>query len=224
VRCWDVLIVDHQALARAGARAWLEQQGEVRRVGECRNANEALQQLREHLWHLVLLEIALADRRGFGLLRRIANGWPDSKVLVVSSLPEENYAAHALRAGAAGFIEKHQPAEVFRDAVRQVLAGRHFLSGALAEQLAAAVTQPESRPAHSALNAREFQIFYNLAGGRPMAQIADELCLSAKTVSTYRKRIARKMGLHCNADFTRYALAHGLRPPEIRARPRRVHE
>jgi len=213
LRRFNVLIVDEHELVRAGVRVWLQRHPEIAQIAECGTGAAALQQLRNETWHLVVLDIALPDRNGLDLLRQIGAQWPSSRVLIVSSLAEKHYAQHALRAGAAGYWEKGQSPESLLDAVTQVLAGRRFVSQALSEWLATQLANPRDQPPHAALTAREFQIFYKLAGGHAVSQVADELCLSATTITTYRKRIARKMGLQRSADFTRYALAHGLFSP-----------
>jgi two-component system, NarL family, invasion response regulator UvrY len=133
-------------------------------------------------------------------------------VLIVSGLPEEQYARNVLRAGASGYLSKGGSADEFVKAVRIVMNGRRYVSAALAESMAAALENPgdQSQPLHSALSAREFQIFCKLAAGATVGRIAEELSLSVKTVSTYRGRILEKMRFTSNADITSYAIRNGL--------------
>jgi len=210
MRRFNVLIVEDNAIARAAVQSWLRTEDDIARTDEAATAAAALERLRSDTWHLLLLDLALPDGSGLDLLRRIRVIWPSLRVLIVSGLPEQAYARHALRCGAAGYWEKGQSEASFLQAVRQVLAGHRFVSATLAEILAQHVFQPNDQPPHLRLSVREFQVFYKFAQGRSTSQVADQLCLSTKTVSAYRKEVAQKMGLKANADFTRYALRNGL--------------
>jgi DNA-binding NarL/FixJ family response regulator len=131
-------------------------------------------------------------------------------VLVVSGYPERQYAANVLKAGAMGFVSKESsPAEIL-NAVKTVLDGRRYVSAALAELLVTQLDKDMDQPLHASLSEREFQIFCKIAAGRAVTEIARELSLSAKTVSTYRTRILEKMGFSTNADLTSYALRNSL--------------
>ena len=205
-----VLIADDHAMVRAGLRQWLEHDPAVDAVVEAASGAETLQQLRESPCDLVVLDINLPDRSGMDILRHIRSGHPATRILVISAFPEKQYAIHALRAGAAGYLAKDQAPEEFRRAVHTVLAGRRFVSATLAEMLADALDEPADRPLHAALSQREFQILCKLAAGRSVSEIARELCISVKTVSTYRARVLEKMQFDSNAELTAYALRNGL--------------
>ena len=159
---------------------------------------------------LVLLDIHMPDRSGLDILRYIQTGYPGVRVLVMSGLPEQQYAVNVLRAGASGYLSKDSSPDELMKAVRAVLAGRRYVSAALAEILVADLDGDSDKPLHARLSTREFQIFCKLAAGRGVSEIANELSLSVKTVSTYRSRILEKMSFSANADITSYALRNGL--------------
>ena len=172
--------------------------------------NETLDQLRQQTWDLVLLDIHMPDRSGLDILRHIQTGHPSVRVLVMSGLPEQQYAVNVLRAGASGYLSKDSAPGELMKAVRTVLSGRRYVSAALAEMLVADLDGDADKPLHARLSTREFQIFCKLAAGRGVSDIANELSLSVKTVSTYRSRILEKMSFSTNADITSYALRNGL--------------
>lgn len=205
-----VLIADDHAMVRAGLRRWLEEDRAIDGIAEAASGAETLQQLREGAWDLVVLDINMPDRSGIDILRHIRAGHPNARVLVISAFSEKQYAIYALRAGAAGYLAKDQAPEDFMRAVHTVLAGRRFVSPALAEMLVEALDAPADSPPHATLSQREFQILCKLAVGRSVSEIAKELCISVKTVSTYRARVLEKMKFATNADITTYALKNGL--------------
>jgi DNA-binding NarL/FixJ family response regulator len=152
----------------------------------------------------------MPDRSGIDILRQIRATQSDTRILVLSGFPERQYAVNVLRAGASGYVNKEMAPEELLTAVRTVLQGRRYVTPALAEQLVNELDDDHDKPAHTKLSEREFQIFRKLAAGRSATEIADELCISVKTVSTYRTRIFEKMGFVSNADITTYALRNNL--------------
>jgi two-component system, NarL family, invasion response regulator UvrY len=202
-----VLIADDHAVVRAGFKQFLEADPAIHAVGEAASGNETLDMLRKQEWDLVLLDIHMPDRSGLDILRHIQTGHPSVRVLVMSGLPEQQYAVNVLRAGASGYLSKDSAPEELMKAVRTVLSGRRYVSAALAE---ADLDGDPDKPLHARLSTREFQIFCKLAAGRGVSDIANELSLSVKTVSTYRSRILEKMSFNANADITSYALRNGL--------------
>jgi two-component system invasion response regulator UvrY len=207
-----VLIADDHAVVRAGYRQFLEADGSISEVGEAASGNETLDQLRRKDWNLLLMDIGMPDRSGLDILRHVISGFPDVRVLIMSGLPEEQYARNVLRAGASGYLSKGGSPEEMLKAVHLVLSGRRYVSAALAEAMAGDLKskRDSNKPLHAELSAREFQIFCKLAAGDGVGEIAQELSLSVKTVSTYRTRILEKMNFKSNADITAYALRNGI--------------
>jgi DNA-binding NarL/FixJ family response regulator len=205
-----ILIADDHALVRAGLRQFLDEDSLVSDIGEAESGNETLARLRSGKWDLLLLDINMPDRSGLDILRYIRASYPETKVIVLSGLPERLYALNVLRAGAAGFLPKECAPEELLKAVRAVLQGRRYLTASMAELLVADFDGESEKPLHSRLSEREFQIFCKVATGRTVSSIAEELCLSVKTVSTYRSRILEKMSMSSNADITTYALRNEM--------------
>jgi len=205
-----VLIADDHAMVRTGLRHYLEQDRLIDTIAETSTGTETLDQLRRSHWDLVVLDINMPDRSGLDIMRHIRSSHPNTRVLVISGFAEKQYGIMVLRAGAAGYIAKDQAPEEFMRAVRTVLAGRHFVSAELSDMLVNALDEPSDQPLHAVLSQREFQIMCKLSVGRTVTEIAEELFISVKTVSTYRTRVLQKMHFTTNADLTTYALHHGL--------------
>ena len=207
-----VLIADDHAVVRAGYRQFLEAEAGITAIGETASGNETLDQLRRHDWDLLLMDIHMPDRSGLDILKHVISGFPNVRVFIMSGLPEAQYARNVLRAGASGYLSKDGSPEELLKAVRTVLVGRRYISASLAESMAADLesSRIQRQPPHDRLSVREFQIFCKLAGGASVGDIAEELSLSVKTVSTYRSRVLEKMNFTSNADMTAYALRNGL--------------
>jgi DNA-binding NarL/FixJ family response regulator len=199
-------------MVRAGYKTFLTADPSITEVGEAASGNETLSMLRRKKWDLLLMDIHMPERTGLDILKHVTSGYPEVRVLIISGLPEEQYARNVLRAGASGYLSKDGSPEELLKAVGVVLNGRRYVSDALAEALAADLEKPLDRnqPVHSALTPREFQIFLKIASGVSVSKIAEELSLSVKTISTYRGRILEKMSLKSNAELTGYALKNGL--------------
>jgi two-component system invasion response regulator UvrY len=205
-----VLIADDHAVVRAGLRQFLEGDQSLREIGEAATGRETLEQLRLSKWDLLLLDINMPDRSGLDVLRQVRSTHPETRVLVLSGFPERQYAVNVLRAGASGFLSKESAPDELLKAVRTVLAGRRYVSSALAELLVSDLDGDAQQPLHTKLSEREFQILCKLAAGKAVSEIAAELCISVKTVSTYRTRVLQKMSFKTNADLTAYALHNAL--------------
>jgi two-component system, NarL family, invasion response regulator UvrY len=197
-------------MLRCGLRHYLESDRSIDHIGETATGSETLLQLRNRAWDLLVLDINMPDRSGFDILRHIRSGHPSTRVLVMSGFSEKQYAIIVLRAGAAGYVAKDRAPEEFLQAVHTILAGQRFVSEGVRELLVDALDAPTEQPPHSSLSERELQILCKLAVGRSVAEIAHELCISAKTVSTYRVRILEKMNLDSNAELVTYAVRNGL--------------
>jgi DNA-binding NarL/FixJ family response regulator len=204
-----VLIADDHALFRAGLRQFLVDSLPSVEIGEAASGNEVLTCLQRQDWDMLILDINMPDRSGLDILRHVKSGHAATRVLVLSGYPERQYALNVLRAGAAGYIAKDAEPEDLLKAVRVVMQGRRYVSESLAELLLLDLDRAD-KPLHSLLSDREFQIFGKLAAGQGVSEIGRELCLSVKTVSTYRTRILEKMRMKSNADLTSYALRNEI--------------
>jgi len=206
----SVLIADDHAMLRSGLRHFLERDSAITAIAESATAAETLAQLRTAAFDLLILDINMPDRSGIDILRQVRASHPDTRVLVLSGFSEKQYAVNVLRAGAAGYLAKDQAPEEIMRAVHTVLAGERYVSSARHDALSSEPAASADQPLHAALSQREFQILCKLARGRSVSQIAQELSISVKTVSTYRARILEKMHMDSNAALTAYALRNEL--------------
>jgi DNA-binding NarL/FixJ family response regulator len=205
-----LLMVDDHALVRRGLRAIVEEDLPTVKVEEAGTAREGLEALRQHLADAVVLDLGLPDNTGLDLLKRIHQEWPRLPVLILSMYDEEQYGLRAMRAGASGYLSKGSAPENLVFALKKILHGGRYVSANLGERLAAHVSGDLQDEPHQALSDREYQVLRLIASGKSVSEIAGELSLSVKTVSTHRARILQKMGLKHNADLTHYAMSKGL--------------
>lgn len=205
-----ILIVDDHAVVRDGVKKIFEELHGAASFGEAAGAAEALELARERDWDVVLLDLSLGGRSGLEVLRGLKQLRPKLPVLILSMYTEEQYARRAFKAGAAGYVTKDSPREELLRAVRKVTAGGRYVSPTLAEQLVADLERGTDRPPHEALSDREFEVMLLIASGKTVSEIAAQLSLSDKTVSTYRARILAKMDMKTNAELTRYAIQNDL--------------
>ncbi len=204
-----ILLVDDHAVVREGLKQILADSIRGATFGEAATGDEALEKARAGAWDVVILDMSLPGASGIEVLKELRQMHPRLPVLVLSMHPEEQFAARALRAGAAGYVTKRTAAEQIAAAVGKVLAGRKYISASLAEKLVGELNMGAAAP-HERLSDREFQVFRMLSGAKTVKQISEELSLSTQTVSTYRNRILEKMGLTTNDELTEYALQNGL--------------
>jgi two-component system, NarL family, invasion response regulator UvrY len=205
-----ILLVDDHEIVRTGLRQLLELEEDLSLAGEAAASTEALAWLRQNPCDLVLLDIALPDRSGVETLKLIRGAHPELPVLVLSAYPEEQYAINLLRAGANGYVRKDAPGDEIVRAVRAVLHKGRYISPAVSEMLVNQLDPQATRPLHQDLSEREFQVLCKIAAGRTVSQIAEELFISVKTVSTYRSRLLEKLNMRSNAELTHYAVKNGL--------------
>ncbi len=205
-----IAIVDDHAVVRAGLRQFFAEQMDLNVVAEAANGREALDIVRRGEVDVVLLDISMPDQSGVDALVAIRARAPDLPVLILSGFPEAHYATTLLRQGASGYLNKDcEPDEIVR-AIRTVYRGRKYITAAVAERLAEGLRNGGDQAPHALLSERELQVFLRLARGETIGHIATSMCLSVKTVSTYRTRVMEKMGLESNSDLTYYALKNGL--------------
>src|ERR1700760_1277486 len=205
-----VLIADDHAVVRRGLIQILTDACQTLTVGEARDAQEVLRLARERDWDIVVLDISMPGRNGLEALKELRQVRPRPPVLILTTPPEEKYAIRVFRAGAAGYMTKESAPEHLVEAVHRVTAGGRYVSPSLAELLAASVGGDAEKPPHESLSDREYQVLCMIASGKTVGQIARELSLSDKTISTYRARILEKMGMKTNADLTHYAISNRL--------------
>lgn len=201
-----ILIVDDHAIIRQGLKQLLADAFPKASFGEANNGHDGLEQVRKHPWDVVLLDITMPGKSGLDVLKQMVDEQPNIAVLVLSMHPEDQYAVRVLKTGAAGYITKDTASDEVVSAVKKVLAGGRYVSTSLAENLAASLNSSADTPPHELLSDREYQVLRLIAVGKSVKEIAFELSLSVKTVSTYRTRIMEKMKLKTNADIIRYAM------------------
>lgn len=207
-----ILIADDHAIIRDGLRQILDDTDDLEIVGEAANGSETVAQVREQDWDLLILDVSMPGRGALELIKQINGEKPRLPILVFSMHPEEQYAVRALRAGASGYLNKEADGTLLVAAIRKVANGGIYLSPFVSEQMARELMpggNSELLP-HKRLSDREFQILCMLAGGKAIGEIACELCVSVKTVSTHKTRILHKMGMHNAAELIRYAIEHEL--------------
>lgn len=205
-----ILIVDDHEIARTGLRTMLAAGLPGAEFGEAASTAEALAGLEHGGWDLMLLDLNLPGRDGLDLLAELQASLFRTKVLVVSSYGEDEFAVRCLRLGADGFVAKTSGAREVQAAVRKVLGGGKYVTPRVAERLADALGAGAEGPPEEALTVRELQVLRLIARGLGPRRIAAELQLGERTVSTYRARLAQKLGLESNVELARYALQHRL--------------
>jgi two-component system, NarL family, invasion response regulator UvrY len=206
-----LLIVDDHDVVRMGLKQVFSGRVDMEVAGEARTGEEAIQQVRSKPFDVALVDLSLSDMSGVDVLNRSKAIRPEMAVLIVSGYPEDQYAINLLKAGASGFVAKDAPSENLVSAVVAAAQGRRYVSPRIADKLAQGLAGPAAdQPSHTQLSEREFQIFCKLASGQSVSEIAKELFLSVKTVSTYRSRILEKMNFKSNADITYYAVKNQL--------------
>ncbi len=205
-----VLLVDDHAIIRKGLKRIIAGEFANATFGEADNADQALEAVLRQGWDLVLLDLTMPGRSGAEVLEQIVAIRPNLPVLVCSVHPEEDFAVPLLQAGAAGYIAKSTTQPDLINAVKKVLAGEKHLSSSLAENLVARLNHTAPVPAHESLSVREQEVMRLIAAGHSVKEIAYELCLSVKTISTYRSRLLKKLQLKTNGAVVRYALVNKL--------------
>lgn len=205
-----VLVADDHEIVREGVRGAFADEPDLEVAGEAADGPTVLERVREEAWDLVLLDLSMPGAEGVETLRRILRVEPDLPVLVFSIHPEERLARQLLQAGARGYVQKDVGSDELVRAVRRVLDGERYVSPELAARLADTISGEAGAEPHDALSERELQVLRLLGEGFEIGEIAEELSLSPKTVSTYRSRMLDKMGLDSKAALIRYAIERDL--------------
>lgn len=206
-----VIMADDHALVRAGMKYLLEETPDIVLAEEADSGSELMRKLRVTDVDVVLMDLLMPGRSGIDLLKQLKQEFPALPVVVVSTYKEEMFAVRSIRAGASGYLCKDLAASDLVSAIRRVANGGLYIStevaSLMAEMLQGGDTQNQSL---AALSDREYQILLQLAADVNVSEIADKLCISGKTVSTYKARIKIKLGLKTNADIIRFARQHNL--------------
>jgi two-component system invasion response regulator UvrY len=205
-----ILIADDHAIVRKGLRQLILEEYPTSEIGEVSDVESLIALLMKGQWDLVISDISMPGRSGLEALQQIKEIDPRIPVLIMSMHPEDQYALRVFRAGASGYLSKDAVHEELIKAIQMIRNGRKFITPSIAEKLAGALDSASNREPHEYLSNREFDVLKMLAGGKSISEIAEQLSLSATTVSTYRSRILEKTGMRTNADLTRYALEKRL--------------
>ncbi|TEU06564.1 MAG: response regulator transcription factor, partial [Candidatus Aminicenantes bacterium] len=201
-----ILIADDHPIVRKGLKEIIEETPGMKVVDEASNGQEVLEKIFKKDINVVLLDISMPGRSGLDILRDIKRQKPKLVVLVLSMHPEEQYAVQALKEGASGYLTKESAPDELLTALRKVSSGGKYVSSSLAEKLAYALEKDGEKPPHETLSVREYEVMCMIASGKTVNEIARELFLSPKTISTYRARILEKMRMKNNAQLVRYAI------------------
>ena len=205
-----VLFVEDHAIVREGLKQILADTDDIIVADEAADGEEALEKVPKGDFDVIVLDISMPKRSGLDVLLELKSIRPKLPVLILSMYPEELYAIRAFKGGASGYLSKESAPTELITAIRKVSCGGKYISHALAENLVVNLGEDNGKPLHDKLSEREYQILCMIASGKTGKEIAAELTLSAKTVSTYRARILEKMAMRTNAELTHYALQNRL--------------
>ncbi|SFI68515.1 response regulator transcription factor [Nitrosomonas sp. Nm34] len=205
-----VMIADDHAIVRQGLKQILSETDDISVAGEAETGFEAITIARQQIFDVMLLDISLPDRNGIEVLKQIKKDQPNFTILMLSMHHESEFAIRAIKAGAAGYLSKQSAPMQLVTAIRQVAAGRKYITPSLAQELANAITLDTDQPLHNSLSDREYQTLCLIAAGKSLSEISTSLCLSPKTVSVYRARLMEKLKLTNNSELVRYAIKHHL--------------
>lgn len=205
-----ILLVDDHSIVRQGLKNLIELEVDLEVAGEASSGVEALSLVRKNTYDIIVLDISMPDKNGVDTLHDLQHIAPELPVLILSGYAEAQYALNLMRSGCKGYLSKDADSDEIIKAIRTIANGKRYISVELAELMTEQLSHPSEKQLHETLSDREFQVFFKLAGGLSPTDIASELNISIKTVSTYRTRILEKMSLKTNADLTYYAIKNEL--------------
>src|SRR5262252_2861452 len=205
-----VCVVDDHAVVREGLKRIIAENPGMAVTAEAGDGHEALKVIQSEPCDVILLDITMPNKNGLDVLKQLHSESPRLPVLVLSMHAEDQYAVRVLRAGAAGYLTKESAPAKLVQAIRKVVRGGKYVSPTLAERLVYDLDSGSTKAPHEVLSDREYQVLCMIASGRTVTDIAGELTLSVKTISTYRVRILEKLNMKNNAEMTRYAIKEGL--------------
>lgn len=207
----NILIADDHTIVRKGLVELIEESGKIKVVAEAKNGAEVLAHLVDKKFDCVVLDINMPGRNGLDILKEIKKAYPQLPVLILSMYPEEQYAVRVIRSGASGYLTKDSAPEELIIAILTVALGKKYISVNLAQQLANHFDQSVEKPIHELLSDREYEIMLMIASGKTLTEIANELILSVKTVSTYKTRLLQKLQLKNTTELTNYVFSNKLK-------------
>jgi two-component system invasion response regulator UvrY len=205
-----ILVADDHEVVRKGLVNVLAEILQPIKIDEARNGQEAVSKVLKSEYDLVVLDIKMPGKSGLDVLKEIKQHQPKLPVLILSMHPEEQFAIRAMRAGASGYLTKECAGDELVLAIRKAIKGERYISGSLAQILAGELDSDSEKPLHEILSDREYQVMLMVASGKPVGAIAKELCLSVKTISSYRTNILQKTRMKNNAEITHYAIKNKL--------------
>ena len=206
----NILLVDDHSIVRQGLKNLIELEDGLQVTGEAASGLVAIQLIRTNQYDVVVLDLSMPDKNGVDTLHDLKHIAPDLPVLILSGYAEEQYALNLMRSGCKGYLSKDaEPDEIIK-AIKTIANGRRYISSELADLMTNELSHPSEKLLHEMLSKREFQVFFKLAGGLSPTDIAVDLNISIKTVSTYRTRILEKMSLKTNAELIYYAIKNNL--------------
>jgi DNA-binding NarL/FixJ family response regulator len=205
-----IIVADDHAIVRAGIIQILSDDPGLQVIDEAGEGHELLSKVRSNDPDVVLLDMTMPGMDGLDVLKQLKIERPKLPVLILTIHPETQYALRVLKAGASGYITKSSAPDELIQAIKKVFRGGKYISPAFAEKLAFQLDTDFKELPHETLSDREYQVILLIASGKTVSEIADELSLSVKTISTYRSRILEKMNMKNNAELTRYVFEHQL--------------
>jgi len=205
-----ILIADDHPMFREGLKHILAGCPAFTVADEASNGQEVFEKVWNNEYDMVLLDIAMPGTPGLEVLKRLKSEKPKLPVLVLSMYPEEQYAVRVIKAGASGYLTKESASEELITAIRRISGGRKYITSSIAERLADDIESAAEKPLHDTLSDREIEVYRMIAAGKTTTQMAEELFLSVKTISTYRSRILEKMNMKTNAELIRYAIKNNM--------------
>ncbi len=206
----NILLADDHAVVRQGLRLILANEFKKAKFGEAQDTTELFERLKQEPWDVLIMDLSMPGGSGLNTLKQIKHDYPQMPILVLSMYPEDQYAVRTLKAGASGYLTKESASDELVNAMQKILRGGKYINASVAEKLLLQLGNEDARAPHELLSDREYQVLCMIASGKEVGQIAEELTLSVKTVSTYRARILEKMNMKTNAELTHYAIENKL--------------
>lgn len=205
-----LLIADDHKIFREGLREIINKTSDIQVIDEAKSGSEVLSKVEENNYDVILLDISMPGRSGLDILKQLRQEKPHIQVLILSMYSEEEFAVRAMKTGAAGYLVKDTASKDLIEAIRKVSMGLKYVTPSLAEKLAIDIDMGNETPIHAKLSNREYEVMCMISSGKKNKEIAEEILISPKTVSSYKKRILDKMGMKTNAQLTEYAIRNGL--------------